>query len=145
MNWGHKIVIVFAVFVSLVMFAIYTATNHRTDLVAEDYYSRELKYQERIDQLNRTISKNYLAEIEDIGQSLNVVFPFEAHEMNIQGRIVFFRPSDQKKDRIFPIKLDSNHSMRVNKEVLHKGRYKVQIEWQLAEEAYFQETEVFVK
>ncbi len=145
MNWGHKIIIVFAIFVSLVMFAVYTATKHRTDLVAEDYYRQELMYQDKIDKINRAITNDYLIEINDQGKFIQFVFPEEVDLTQLNGQIVFFRPSDEMQDKVMNIDLDNHHGMQVSKSHLNSGRYKIMIDWSLAGEEYYQEKELFVQ
>ena len=45
-NWGHKIIIVYGVFVLGTLFMVYQSTLQKFDLVQNDYYAAELKYQE---------------------------------------------------------------------------------------------------
>ena len=54
-NWGTAIVLVFIGFISFIMyFVIKMNTNkkYEHDLVTEDYYSKELAFQEEIDAKN---------------------------------------------------------------------------------------------
>lgn len=144
MNWGHKIIAVFVVFVSLVLFAVYTATNHPTDLVAEDYYNQELKYQNRIDKLNRVASNDYHITVEQTNDFIEFIFPEELDLNVVAGTITFFRPSDENKDREASIVLDSNGIMRFSKSQLFKGKYKILIEWEMMNKEFFQESEIYI-
>jgi len=49
-SWGYKIVIGYLAFVLGILFLVYKANQQKFDLVTEDYYGEELKYQNIIDQ-----------------------------------------------------------------------------------------------
>ena len=53
MNWGYKILLVFAVFVAGILFLVYKSSNQKMDLVTTDYYEKELKYQQKIDAMDK--------------------------------------------------------------------------------------------
>ena len=48
-NWGHKILIVYLLFVGGIVFLAIISLRQKFDLVQKDYYGAELKYQEVID------------------------------------------------------------------------------------------------
>jgi hypothetical protein len=48
-NWGHKILIVYLLFVGGIVFLAIISLQQKFDLVQKDYYGAELKYQEVID------------------------------------------------------------------------------------------------
>ena len=50
MNWGHKILFLYLGFVILVMVMVFMAYRQDVPLVSDDYYEKELKYQDDIDQ-----------------------------------------------------------------------------------------------
>ena len=57
MNWGYKIMIVYLVFVAGIAVMVYNSAMQNIDLVTPDYYAKELKYQEKIDETNVTKKK----------------------------------------------------------------------------------------
>ena len=60
MNWGYKILLVYAVFIAGILFLVYKASSQKMDLVTPDYYEQELKYQS---QINATERANALSAI----------------------------------------------------------------------------------
>ncbi|MEQ1555036.1 MAG: FixH family protein, partial [Ferruginibacter sp.] len=53
MNWGYKILSFYALFVVGILFMVFKSSSQNTDLVTTDYYAKELKYQDKIDEQNR--------------------------------------------------------------------------------------------
>ena len=41
MNWGYKIIVVYAVFISGMLFLAFKSTEQNIQLVTEDYYTKE--------------------------------------------------------------------------------------------------------
>ena len=48
-NWGHKILIVYLIFICGILLLAFKSSQQKFDLVQQDYYGAELKYQEVID------------------------------------------------------------------------------------------------
>jgi hypothetical protein len=57
MNWGYKIAITFILFGALIIFMVVKSFQQNIDLVTDDYYQEELKYQQQIDKLENTLLK----------------------------------------------------------------------------------------
>lgn len=60
MNWGNRLVLVFTGFAALIGTMVYKAVHTKFDLVSKDYYSDELKYQEKIDGNNNALTAGKL-------------------------------------------------------------------------------------
>src|SRR6476469_1466632 len=60
MNWGNRLVLVFAGFAALIGTMVYKAVHTKFDLVSKDYYSDELKFQEKIDGNNNALTAGKL-------------------------------------------------------------------------------------
>ena len=54
MSWGYKILSVYIIFVVGIMVMVFKSSMQNTDLVTPDYYEKELKYQQTIDESART-------------------------------------------------------------------------------------------
>ena len=76
-NWGHKIILVFVVFVSLIATLVYKSVHTNFELVTKEYYKDELVYQRVID---GTHNANRLAGVTTVTsdqQYVNVQLPEE--------------------------------------------------------------------
>ena len=56
MNWGYKIMFVYLLFVVGMLTLVYKCTQQNTELVADNYYDQEVKYQERYNKLQNASS-----------------------------------------------------------------------------------------
>lgn len=114
--------------------------NH--DLVAENYYEREIEYQGIIDKREKTtlLKSNIKWTYEQTG--LKIIYP--EMEEKISGSIVLFRPSDKNLDMAIEILADENNIQLVSSDLLEKGKYLIEIEWQSGNGEYYTEGSVFI-
>jgi hypothetical protein len=113
----------------------------KVDLVSEDYYGQELRYQETINKMNRS------AKIDWMQDSTFVVlkFPEGVRRDVINGKIEFYRPSDSARDFSIPIKLDENGNQRLQRDLFITGLYKIKIDWKLKGTDYYTEEDIYIQ
>lgn len=100
MNWGKSIVLAFVIFIGFIMYIVIRSAQESVDLVSEDYYNEELKYQDVIDAEINTLPFKDSIRIEQIAQTIEMEFPDEII-VDAEGEIYFFRPNDIKLDKKF--------------------------------------------
>ena len=137
-NWGTAIVIAFVGFIGFIMyFVVNMATNDKYDhdLVVEDYYQQELKFQSNIDKEEN--SKNLKTDItwKKTKDGILVEFPNELDIKQIEGSVFLYRPSNKTLDFEIPISL-SNHNLLIPDNKLLDGRWNINIDWTYNNEAY---------
>ncbi len=140
MNWGVKIVIAFAVFCLATIGMVIFFMNQKVDVVTENYYEKELKYQDQIDRISRTNALKDTLKIENTGKELIIKFPNVPDKAKGNDFIHIYRPSDQSLDVKIPVITDSSNSQIVSTERLQKGYWKVQISWTSGGKEYFHES-----
>ena len=143
MNWGHKIAIVFGLFVVLMVYMVYQSFQVNIDLVAEDYYQQELVYQDKIDKINNTQDLAKGISLSQANGQLTVAFP-DLFGKEMSGNISLFRPSDARYDLSTQLKLDNSNRQQIATKKLAKGYYKVQLDWQAQGKAYYHEESVYI-
>ncbi len=130
-NWGTGIVLSFIAFIAFILYFVVLsfrdpASNH--DLVTDDYYKKELNYQQDLD-----ASKN----LEQFGggvqaliteDGLLIEFPAAMEATKINGTVSLYRPSNKQLDFETPIQL-SNRQMLIPKSRLLDGRWDIRISW----------------
>lgn len=143
-NWGHGIVLVIVLGVSFFLTLMYITTRERIDMVTEEYYPKELKYEEQI-----TKEKNYKALEEgvsvEVGSSIIVQFPKLCEAPEIKGMIHFYRPSDKRLDIDEELGLDNQYQMSFAKELFKTGKYQLIIEWSCGEEEYLTKQDLYIE
>jgi len=141
MNWGKGITIVIAVYCIGILFLVYKTTGVEFELVTEDYYAKELAYQEQIDKMKnvKALGKDVVIDVQNGAVVLS--FPIEEAKGAISGELLFFRPSDGNLDRQISLSVDSNGTMIIATIEMQPGIYNLQIEWQVDDiEMYSEET-----
>ena len=137
MSWGKWIVAAFVFFALFIGVLVTISMRQDVDLVAADYYQKELVYQDQIDRLNNTNAlalKPRLAILE--GKYLTIYFP----DMTIEkGQVHLFRPSDSQMDQQFVLRASGDSVQQFTLQPLEKGMYKVKLEWKMAGKEYFME------
>lgn len=144
MNWGKKILILYLGFVAMIVFMVYQTMTQKIDLVADDYYEQELKYEDKITGQRNT---NTLSEqLQCVTNNTNIIitFPKELNTNNVKGSLSFFCPSDNKKDKTIPLKLDDANQQIISHQAIAAGLYKVKIEWQTEGKNYYYETPLVI-
>ncbi len=143
-NWGTGIVLAFIGFIGFIMYFIITmstnnAYNH--DLVTEDYYQKELEFQDEIDKENnsKTLSKNI--DWKKTTDGLLISFPDSLDFNKITGKVFLYRPSNKQFDFEVPISL-SNHNLLIPDERLLDGRWNIKIDWQVNNTSYLYKKEI---
>ena len=143
-NWGTGVVLAFVGFISFIMYFIITMSvndKYDFDLVTEDYYGQELKFQTDIDK--ETNSKTLKTNIDwkKTDEGLEINFPDDLDINKIEGKVFLYRPSNKQFDFEIPISL-SNHNLLIPDKRLLGGRWNIKIDWTYNKSAYLYKTEI---
>ena len=130
-NWGTGIVLAFIAFIIFILYFVALsfrdpASNH--DLVTEDYYQKELSYQEDIDAAGNLKKSGGGMRMEIAKEDLLIHFPEYMDPAKIQGTVSLYRPSNKQLDFKTPIQL-SERQLLIPKSRLLDGRWDIRIEW----------------
>jgi nitrogen fixation protein FixH len=140
MNWGKGILITIILFLAGTAIMIIIAVNSSYDLVANNYYEQGIKYQDKIEKINRTNALPEKTGIEFLGNAVSISMPRMFAAGKINGTVIFYRPSNAGRDFRVPLQLDSENKMILSTDKLEKGFWKVQIEWNVETAQYFNES-----
>ncbi|WP_142783611.1 FixH family protein [Changchengzhania lutea] len=137
-NWGTGIILAFIGFIGFILYFIITmCTDNRFEheLVTEDYYGVELKYQDAIDKLNN--AKNLEENISYIktSEGLTIVFPERLDYKKITGKVFLYRPSNKRLDFDTAISLSTSNLLIPDKRLVD-GRWNITVDWQYNGHSY---------
>jgi hypothetical protein len=144
-NWGTWIVVSFILFAAGTFVMVYISMSTDVDLVTEDYYEKELKYQDHIDLVKGTNALDGQVAMEFSDTMLRISFPAIGARETYSGAIQFFRPSDKKSDFILPVSVDSSYSQSIPVSLFAKGLWRVKIAWNVGKQNYYSEQPVLVQ
>ena len=143
-NWGTAIVIAFICFISFIMyFVISMSTNkkYEHDLVVEDYYQQELKYQNDINKEENSKSLVTNVDWQKTNDGIIINFPKELDINKIEGKVFLYRPSNKQLDFEIPISL-SNHNLLIPDKRLLDGRWNLKVDWEYNNVDYMYKTDI---
>jgi len=143
MNWGYKILIVYAVFILGIVSMVVKSSTQNTDIVTTDYYAKELKYQQRIDEMKRVSALSVPVEYAIKEQTLVIKFPKDFTGKRLSGEVVLYYPADKQKDfkQSFSVQ---DELVRVPLSQSSTGLYELQLSWQQDGVTYYFEKKIFL-
>ncbi|HMU44002.1 MAG TPA: FixH family protein [Ignavibacteriaceae bacterium] len=144
-NWGTGILITIIVFMIITLGTVFTFMNEKVDLVTDNYYKKELKYQKQIDKLNRTHDMRMDVDIQLSNNGIVLSFPDSISRGQISGNVFLYRPSDSRYDVKLPVQINENGQMIISTEKLIKGFWKVKVEWSVDSDSFFSENSLIIQ
>ena len=103
MNWGKGLALALIAFAGMMTWFVVMASRNPSPLVTEEYYEKELKFQERIDHTERANALSSPVRIAVTAQDLRLEFPEEFHGKVITGELTLLRPNDPRADQVITV------------------------------------------
>ena len=138
MNWGYKILIVYLVFVIGMLALVYMSSMENKDLVSENYYDEEIKYQHIIDESANTASLSSEPVINRTKNIVNITFPAEFTNEKTEGDWVLYYAADKSKDVQGKLNV-VNGKYSIELPDFATGTYQLKLNWRAAEKNYYYE------
>jgi hypothetical protein len=138
-NWGVGIAIFYVAFVLATLGTVIFSTFQRTDLVEDNYYEKELKYQEKIESQFRTKELEFPLELIQGASTIAVKFPEYFKNQNIKGVYHFYKPSNSSYDKKITIALNDDSFQTIDTRNFQKGFWRLKIDWMAGDSAYYME------
>ncbi len=137
-NWGTGIVLGIIGFIAFIMFLVISMmTDDKFDheLVVEEYYKKELVYQQEIDaqQNAQKFSADIRGQRTPDGWLLS--FPSEMENDDLEGTVFLYRPSNKVLDFNLPLVI-SNSQLLIPDNRLVDGRWDITIDWKVKDKRF---------
>lgn len=142
MNWGHKILITYGVFVAGIAYLVVRSVNEKVDLVTPEYYAEELKFQDKIDEQKNAATLSSAVSVDFKDHALTLSFPAEFKGKEVKGKLLVYYPADKNKD----LNMDFSTSDAVYHAPLPEnihGGYELHINWTVDKVNYYTEQKIF--
>lgn len=146
-GWGMGIVIAFIVFIGFIMYFVFNMIMNKKydhDFVTENYYEKELAYQQSKNSIEATHASGMAVEIVPSKEGVTLVFPEKVAENQIVGTVSFYRPSDQNRDFKIPLQLKEN-KMLIPISVLELGRWNVEVNYVFDQKEYLSAKNILIE
>jgi len=141
MSWGIKIILSFVIFAAGIITMVAISISKSTDLVSENYYEQEIKYQDQIDLLknSREIDKSISLTYAD-----NLIIINSGGIKSLKGEMHFYRTSNAAKDFKIDFSPDENGMQTLTASNLDKGLWKVKMSLKDSSSKFFVEKSIFI-
>jgi len=140
-------VVALALFAAGLVVLILAAVSSNSDLVTEDYYEQELRYQQQINRRARSeVLDSAITVTHD--PSLGVIllrFPTEHSGDAVTGEVHLYRPSAAGLDRRMPLALNAAGMQVIPAVDLAPGLWQVKISWSARGQEYYVERRLVIQ
>lgn len=145
--WPHAIITWFIIFVAAMAAWVSFAVRQKMDLVREDYYEEEVRFQNQLDRMNRTAGIQQALDVRYDAQEsqLTIQLPKPTDGGGLNGQVSFYRASDARLDFHLPVAVDATGLQRIGTKSMRGGQWKVRIQWMMGKQDYFYEKVVVLE
>jgi hypothetical protein len=142
MSWGNKLLIAFIAFAALICTLVYKAVNTPTDLVSEQYYDDELKYEDRIQAINNAAGISDV-QVQQDASTITVTLPREMDGRALKGQAYFYCKTRASKDKYLSLATNTRTTVFPRKE-LPKGSFVLKLSWKSGKENFYTERSIIL-
>ena len=134
MNWGVKITIGMGIFMLLILGMVTIAMRQNIELESEDYYARELVYEEQLQKFRNAEKQGWLPiwTLQPGCLSLKFITP-------VTATVKWIRPSALAQDFISTVKTDSAGKLEICDSRLVSGMWRAELNWSQAGKNCYQQ------
>lgn len=136
--WPVAIIGFFILGIAFLVIFIVWASHQREDLVAENYYETEIKYQQQVDRLNQSQPFDSLPIVTYDAEQQHIIISLpDDTAKNATGSVHLYRPSDARLDRALPLAVNTKGIQHLDAKPLSGGLWKVRVQWSAAGKEYY--------
>ncbi|WP_111672479.1 FixH family protein [Algoriphagus litoralis] len=141
MDWGKGILLTIIAFVGFIMtLVVISVRQDDIHLVTENYYEKEIKYQDQIEREKSAagLDREVLA-YDALTKTMVLDLP-----VGVKGNLQLFRPSDARLDQQLVIDILEEGKTSVPLEKLKSGYWRVQLTWTENGVDFYQEKKISI-
>lgn len=140
MNWGKGITIALICFMGFIVYLATSMMLTKVDLESDDYYIREIAYDEEIEALKNgfEIEKIAFNQHDDV---LSISIPDQVEISNVQ--IDLQRPNNDELDKVY--NFEDSKTLIIGKEDLEKGNYDVEVTFKSGDKICLQKSQINIQ
>lgn len=141
LNWGHLITAVIVLFIMGMAIMVFIATKQSNEMLDQNYYEKELKYQDVISASQNldNITSEKIIKIENG----DILFSIPKESISSEKiNIEFIKPDNQRFDKQMRIIPSDEGIYKLPVSMFEKGIYKVRIHWTGNGKKYYREEEI---
>lgn len=141
MNWGTKLMIGMACFMTFIVVLGVLMVNSKTDaLVDNDYYEKGLNYDADYNRKEQVKADHATPDVLVNPEGIVLIFKTSA-----AGNVKMIRNADKRMDKSINITTDTQHRAMIPLQDVAKGRWRLIISWDSDGKSYLDEQEVMIE
>lgn len=137
-NWGWALTIVFIAFAAHISILVFKCTQQQFDLVSNDYYNEELKYQDKIDGMKNARQLTPVQYVQT-DNNVSLQLPKELNGHALTGQVWLYCAANAANDYKTPLQVNSEGVMLIDKKKLADANYTAKVTWEAGETKYYNE------
>lgn len=144
-NWGTSIIIAFALFMSFILYFVYTVqtdSKYDNDLVIEEYYKHDAHFQDEMAKIQNAHDLPIKPIIVKTANGIQVSFPAIYNPKYIKGKVSLYRSSNKKLDFEVPIS-NSSPTLLIPKKSLVGGLWDITLSWNYENKDYLTKKTIY--
>lgn len=118
----------FIIFILSMLF-LFPNGQKNSEMVTDNYYEEELKYQDVIDAKKRADELQEKPVYSQDKEGIRITFPQDYNNSNTTVKFVMNRTDDQNLDVHKSVQLDARKSFLIPAQVLKMGNYTLRLSW----------------
>ncbi|HEV2209212.1 MAG TPA: FixH family protein [Verrucomicrobiae bacterium] len=144
--WPLAIILTFALFISGTIGLVVMACSQKVELVNNNYYDQELRFQNQLDRMQRANQLLAPATVsyDPVRQLIRFQLPIDQRRSPATGRLELYRPSAAGLDQRLDLHVDSDGVQAVDASQLARGLWKIRVNWRVASQDYFIDQKIVI-
>lgn len=127
-------------FMGFILFLVISLMTHKVDLQSEDYYKKEIQYQDEIQAVKNANELHNPVRLTSSPDFVIVQIPDSLHAHEI--RLDFIRPDDETLDLHFQIEHTKTFLLPIKE--LKSGKYLTELRYKVKNKSVLQKSEVYI-
>ena len=140
-GWGWKIGLLYGGFVVMMVGLVVASSRQNVDLVSNDYYVDEIKYQGVLDASKNEAGLAGAITVHADSGKVVIEFPAEFDKSIIKGNVVFYAANNKDWDRDMGISVNDN-KMIVPRSGLQRALYQLKVTYSVDGKEYYYQTQI---
>lgn len=141
MNWGKGIMIGMGLFMGFILFLVISLMTHRVDLESEDYYKKEIHYEDEIQALRNADALNDKIKISSSDKFIIVKIPDSLEAEKIKLKLI--RQDDENLDK--EVSINGTKTFLLPTDDLATGKYLTELHFYINNQPYLQKSDLYLK
>ncbi|MEZ5358131.1 MAG: FixH family protein [Candidatus Zixiibacteriota bacterium] len=145
--WGVGIFVFYGVFIVFILALVLYVSLQDMQMVTEDYYAKDLVYQQHIDKVRQSQELTEGLKIEPNPGKMHIMltFPADMSPDSIGGTVTLFRPSNARLDKVIDIAPDKSGQQAIDIAGLVRGNWRIRIDWSCGSRSFYSEDVLYLQ